>query len=151
MQIKVDTPEQYIDQLPEDRKEVIKKLRKVILDNLPKGFIETMSYGMIGYGVPHSIYPKGYHVNPKQLLPFINVASQKKFIAIYHMGLYSNSSILKWFMNEYPKYCITKLDMGKGCIRFKKFDQIPYELIGALSGKITVDQWIKQYETNRKR
>ncbi len=151
MQIKVDTPEQYIDQLPEDRKEVIKKLRKVILDNLPTGFIETMSYGMIGYGVPHSIYPKGYHVNPKQLLPFINVASQKNFIAIYHMGLYSNSSILKWFMNEYPKYCITKLDMGKGCIRFKKFDQIPYELIGALSGKITVDQWIKQYETNRKR
>jgi len=151
MQIKADSPEHYIDQLPEDRKEAISKLRKVILENLPEGFIETISYGMIGYVVPHSIYPKGYHSDPKKPLPFMNIASQKNYIALYHMGIYGNKKLLDWFVNEYNKNYKTKLDMGKGCIRFKNIDLLPYKLIGELSSKISVADLIKIYETNRKR
>ncbi|MES2520293.1 MAG: DUF1801 domain-containing protein [Bacteroidota bacterium] len=146
MQIKVDTVEEYVDQIPEDRKLVIEKLRKVLLENLPEGFTETMSYGMIGYVVPHSIYPKGYHSTPKLPLPFINIASQKNFVALYHMAINENKDILEWFISEYPKHSNSKLDKGKGCIRFKKLDQIPYELIGQLASKINVEEWIRIYE-----
>ncbi len=151
MQLKADTPEHYIDQLPEDRKPVIQKLRKTILDNLPDGFSETISYGMIGYVVPHSVYPAGYHCDPKQPLPFISIASQKNFVALYHMGLYASPELLKWFTEEYPRHCKTRPDMGKSCIRFKKTDQIPYELIAGLTGKISADEWIRTYETSIKR
>jgi hypothetical protein len=151
MQIKADSPDKYSDQLPEDRKTAIEKLRKVILRNLPKGFVETMSYGMIGYVVPHSLYPKGYHCDPKLPLPFMNIASQKNFIVLYHMGLYANKQLLEWFTHEYPKHCKAKLDMGKSCIRFKKPDQIPYELIGELTGKISPEEWIKMFEASFKR
>jgi uncharacterized protein YdhG (YjbR/CyaY superfamily) len=147
MQIFAETVEGYITQLPVDRKEAIRKLRKSILDNLPEGFIETISYGMIGYVVPHNIYPKGYHVDPKLPLPFINIASQKNYIALYHMCLYSDKELLKWFTAEYVKYSKTKLDMGKSCIRFKKVDQIPYSLIGELASRISVNEWIKTYES----
>jgi hypothetical protein len=150
MQIKADNPNNYIDQLPDDRKEVIKKLRKSILENLPKGFSETMSYGMIGFVVPHSNYPAGYHCDPKLPLPFISIASQKNFIAIYHMGLYADNKLLEWFSTEYPKHSKAKLDMGKSCIRFKKMDGIPYQLIGELAGKMSVKEWINIYETNFK-
>jgi uncharacterized protein YdhG (YjbR/CyaY superfamily) len=146
MQIKVDTVKEYIDQIPEERKEVIQKLRKVLSENLPEGFREEMSYGMIGYVVPHSLYPKGYHCTPKLPLPFINVASQKNFVALYHMNLYADKSLMEWFTTEYPKHSKVKLDMGKSCMRFKKLDQIPYELIGELAQKITVEEWIKTYE-----
>lgn len=146
MQIKVDTVEEYIDQIPEERKEVIQKLRKVLSENLPEGFREEMSYGMIGYVVPHSLYPKGYHCTPKLPLPFISIASQKNFVALYHMNLYANKSLMEWFTAEYPKHSKAKLDIGKSCMRFKKLDQIPYELIGELAQKITVEQWIKTYE-----
>ena len=151
MQIKADTPEQYIDQLPDDRKQAISKLRKVILDNLPEGFEETINYGMIGYVVPHSIYPDGYHPDPKLPLPFINIASQKNFVAVYHMGIYADKKLMDWFVKEYPKHNKLKLDMGKSCIRFKKIDQIPYDLIGELVGKINSDEWINIYETSIKR
>ncbi len=151
MQIKADTPEQYIEQLPDDRKEAIIKLRKTIIDNLPEGFVEGMGYGMIGYVVPHSLYPKGYHCDPKQPLPFISLASQKNFVVLHHMGIYANPKLLEWFVDEYPKHCKAKLDMGKGCIRFKKPDQIPYELIGELTGKISVHDWIEMFETSFKR
>ena len=151
MQIKADTPEQYIDQLPEDRKQIISKLRKTILDNLPKGFVETISYGMIGYVIPHAIYPGGYHCDPKLPLPFINIASQKNYVALYHMGIYADKKLLDWFVSEYPKHCKTKLDMGKGCIRFKKPELIPYDLIAQLTSKISSEEWIKIYETNIKR
>jgi len=151
MQIKADTPEQYIDQLPEDRKQTISKLRKTILDNLPKGFVETISYGMIGYVIPHAIYPGGYHCDPKLPLPFINIASQKNYVALYHMGIYADKKLLDWFVSEYPKHCKTKLDMGKGCIRFKKPELIPYDLIAQLTSKISSEEWIKIYETNIKR
>jgi uncharacterized protein YdhG (YjbR/CyaY superfamily) len=151
MQIKANSPEHYIEQLPDDRKQAIQNLRKAILSNLPKGFEEAITYGMIGYVIPHSLYPGGYHVDPKQPLPFMAIASQKNFVAVYHMGVYADNNLMKWFTSEYPKYCKTKLDMGKSCIRFKKNQEIPYKLIGELSGKMSADEWIKIYESNLKR
>ena len=150
MQSLANSPEQYIAELPEDRKEVMQKLRDVTLKNLPKGFEEQMSYGMIGYVVPHSIYPDGYHCTPKLPLPFMNIASQKNYIALYHMGIYANPELLEWFTTEYPKHSAQKLDMGKGCIRFKKLDQIPFDLIAELAGKMSVEDWINCYETQIK-
>jgi len=147
MQYKAETPEEYIDQLPSDRKEPVAKLRSVILKNIPKGFEETIGYGMIGYVVPHSIYPDGYHCTPNLPLPFMNIASQKNFIAVYNMGMYSKKELYDWFITEYPKHSKRKLDMGKSCIRFKYLDDIPYELIGELASKITVDEWISYYES----
>lgn len=146
MQSKAATVTDYVAQLPADRKKAIEELRKVIKKNLPKGYKEQMGYGMIGYVVPHSIYPNGYHCKPEDPLPFMNVASQKNFIAIYHMGLYSNPALLKWFTDEYAKAGVGKLDMGKSCIRFKKPENIPYKLIGELSARVTVEDWIKMYE-----
>lgn len=147
MQSKAKTPDQYIAELPEERKEVIKKLRKTIKDNLPNGFEEVMNYGMLGYAVPHSLYPDGYHCDPELPLPFISLASQKRHIGFYHMGIYSDPELLKWFQAEYAERVPTKLDMGKSCIRFKNPKNIPYELLGELTAKITVDDWIKTYES----
>ena len=148
MQSHFKTPQEYVDSLPEDRKTAIEKLRKIVISNLPKGFQEEMSYGMLGYIVPHSIYPKGYHCKPNLPLPFINIASQKNFIAFYHMGIYVNSELLNWFVLEYSKLVKSKIDMGKSCIRFKKMEDIPYELIGELASKIAVNDWISIYENN---
>ena len=147
MQSKAKTPSEYIEQLPEDRKEVMSKLRKTILDNLPEGFKEEMSYGMLGYVVPHSKYPDGYHCDPKLPLPFINLASQKNHIGFYHMGIYSDRDLMQWFTREYPKHVKTKLDMGKSCIRFKNPDVIPFQLMGELVSKMTADDWIERYES----
>lgn len=147
MQSKAITINEYINSLPDERKKVISELRKVIKKNLPSGFSEVMSYGMIGYVVPHSMYPAGYHCNPSLPLGFMNIASQKNFIALYHMGIYADKKLLEWFVSEYPKYSKLKLDMGKSCIRFKKMDQIPYQLIGELCAKITPHQWIDLYES----
>ena len=150
MKYQAHSPDEYIDQLPEDRKEVVSKLRDTIHKNLPKGFLETMSYGMIGWVVPHETYPDGYHCDPKLPLPFMNLASQKNFIAVYHSGVYAKEDLMEWFVSEYPKHAKRKLDMGKSCIRFKKMDDIPYDLIGELASKITVDEWIDTYESNVK-
>lgn len=146
MQSKATTPEQYIAEIPEDRQAAFKKLRTVIKKNLPKGFKEEMCYGMIGYVIPHSKYPAGYHCKPGQALPFMNIASQKNFIAIYHMGVYGNPALLKWFTTAHAKTSPKKLDMGKSCIRYKKPEDIPFDLIGELSSKITPDEWITIYE-----
>ena len=146
MQYKAISPEDYISQIPKERQEAMEKLRKVIKDNLPKGFEEGMNYNMIGYYVPHSIYPNGYHCDTKLPLPFMNIASQKNFMALYHMGMYAKKEILDWFTSEYPKHCKYKLDMGKSCVRFKKIEDIPYDLIGQLTAKISVDEWIQVYE-----
>ncbi|MBL7918697.1 MAG: DUF1801 domain-containing protein [Bacteroidia bacterium] len=151
MQSKALTVDQYLEELPEDRKAAMTELRKVILKNLPKGFKEGMGYGMMGYVVPHSKYPDGYHCDPKVPLPFMSIASQKNFIAVYHMGIYADPKLLKWFTDEYPKHAKGKLDMGKSCLRFKKPEQIPFKLIGELAGKMTPDDWIKMYEKNLKR
>jgi uncharacterized protein YdhG (YjbR/CyaY superfamily) len=151
MTSKATTPEQYIQELPEDRVEAITKLRKVINENLPKGFKEQMTYGMIGYVVPHEIYPAGYHCTPNLPLPFMSFASQKNSINFYHMGIYAEPEILNWFTSEYPKYSKSKLDMGKSCVRFKKVEQIPFELIGELVQKVTVEDWIAKYESTLKK
>ena len=147
MHSQAKTPELYLEELPEERKITFGKLRKAILENLPAGFEEEMSYGMIGYVVPFSIYPKGYHCNTKLPLPYINIGSQKNFIAMHHMGIYGSENLLNWFVSEYPEHCKTKLDMGKGCIRFKKMDDIPYDLIAELVGKISVQGYISTYES----
>ncbi len=151
MQSKAKTPEEYIAELPEERQKVISQIREIILDNLPRGFAERMSYGMIGYVVPHELYPDGYHCDPQLPLPFMNLASQKNYVALYHMGLYAAPDLLQWFQEEYPKHCKTKLDMGKSCIRLKKMNQIPYDLIGELCTKMTAEEWITLYEKNVKR
>ncbi|CAM3494949.1 DUF1801 domain-containing protein [Aquirufa ecclesiirivi] len=141
------TPDEYENQLADDRKAVIAKLRETILQHLPPGFEETISYGMIGYVVPLSIYPAGYHCKPDEPLPFLSIASQKNFIALYHMGMYADEKLLQWFQGEYPKHAKSKLDMGKSCVRFKKMDDIPFKLIAELAQKITMADWISRYES----
>lgn len=145
------TVDEIIANSPEERQVALKQLRKTIQDHLPKGFEECISYGMIGYSVPHSIYPAGYHCDPKIALPFVSFASQKNFIAFYHMGLYADPKLIEWFTNEYKARVPSKLDMGKSCVRFKKMDQIPFNLIGELMEKISVNDWIETYEKNYKR
>ncbi len=147
MQSNAKTVEEYISELPPERKVAMEAMRKVIKKNLPKGFKEEMSYGMIGYVVPHSLYPPGYHCDPKLPLPFLAVASQKNFIALYHMGVYANPELNKWFVSEYAKVAKSKMDMGKSCIRFKKPEQIPLALIGELASKTTPSEWIAFYES----
>ena len=150
MQFKSKTILEYISQLTKDRKEPISKLRNIINQNIDRGFSEEINYGMIGWVVPHSLYPEGYHCDPKLPLPFMSIASQKHFIAVYHMGVYANPKLLEWFISEYPKHCSTKLDMGKSCIRFKKIKNIPYNLIGELVTKMSANDWIILYESNVK-
>lgn len=141
------SPEQYINEAPEDRREALQKLRTTILENLPKGFQEGMGYGKIGYSVPHEIYPAGYHCDPKTPLPFMSFASQKNSINFYHMGIYADKQLYDWFVDEFPKHSKKKLDMGKSCMRFKKVEDIPFELLGELSKKMTPEQWISIYES----
>ena len=147
MKYSAESPKDYIDQLPEERKKAFNKLRKTVLDNIPKGFEECMNYGMLGYVVPKSTYPAGYHCDTKLPLPFANIASQKNFIALYHMGIYADQELLQWFQAEYAQQCKYKLDMGKSCIRFKRMDDIPYDLVGKLMQKMTPNDWITLYES----
>ncbi|WP_312077264.1 DUF1801 domain-containing protein [Chryseobacterium sp.] len=151
MQIPANSVEEYISQIPKERQEVFRKLFNIIGKNLPEGFKEGCSYGMIGWDVPLETYPAGYHCTPGKALPFIGLASQKNFIALYHMGMYANPEILNWFTEEFPKHSKRKLDMGKSCVRFKNINEIPFELIGELSKKMTVQNWIDLYEKNLKR
>ena len=145
------TPEEYMATLPEDRQAAMNGLRDVINKNLPKGFREGMGYGNLGWSVPHSKYPAGYHCDPKVPLPFAGIASQKNFIALYHMGIYAMPELFNWFKEEYPAHSKAKLDMGKSCIRFKKPEHIPFELIGQLMRKVTPEKWIEVYEANLRR
>lgn len=151
MQIKVNTVDKYLEKIPIERTKYFCKLRDMILSNIPEGFVEQINYGMIGYVVPHNIYPDGYHCDPHLPLPFVNIASQKHFIGLYHMGIYASPELHNWFVKEYPKHNKYKLDMGKSCIRFKKMDQIPYDLVGELMQKMTVNEWIAIYEKTRKK
>ena len=150
MPTKATTVEEYIEQLPVERKEAIAKFRKTIVKNIPKGFSECIGYGMIGYVVPHTLYPAGYHATPKLPLPFMNLGSQKNYISFHHLGLYQGV-LLDWFLAEWPKYSKKKLDMGKGCVRFKKAEDIPLDLIAELCTKLTAQQWIEIYEKTLKR
>lgn len=146
MQIPANTIEEYLSQVPEERKNSFQKLFKTVSENLPKGFEQNISYGMIGWSVPLETYPAGYHCTPNTPLPFINLASQKNFIALYHMGIYANPELLSWFVEEFPKHTNRKLDMGKSCIRFKNPDEIPFELIAELAKKMSPEEWISLYE-----
>ena len=138
---------EYIASLPDDRKEPVTKLRDAINKSLPKGFEEIISRGMINWVVPHKTYPAGYHCDPKQPLPFLSLASQKNNISLHHMGLYGDPELLKWFQDEWAKASKRKLDMGKSCIRFKKPDEIPFDLIGQLAAKVSPADWIARYES----
>ena len=145
------TPDAYVTAIDEARREAFSKLRETILANISPDFQEEMSYGHIGYVVPHSLYPSGYHCDPKLPLPFVAIAAQKNFIAVYHMGIYARPELMEWFVNEFPKHSKSKLDMGKSCIRFKKAGEIPLELIGQLMQKMSAQDWINVYETQYKR
>lgn len=151
MKYTASTPDQYVAQLPDDRKGAIQRLREVIGTHLPPGFEETMSYGMIGYVVPHRLYPPGYHCDPKLPLPFVNLASQKQYIALYHMGIYADPELLEWFLGAYGQLGIGKPDMGKSCLRFKKPENIPNDLIGELCSRVTPQAWIARYESALKK
>ena len=145
------TIEEYIEKLPTDQKDSFLKLLETIRQNIPSGFEEQINYGMIGFVVPHKKYPQGYHVNPKDPLPFINLAMQKNHISLYHMGMYTKKDLLDWFLSEYPKHSKYKPDMGTSCVRFKKPKDIPMDLVGELLHKMTLDEWIDLYEQNLKR
>jgi len=146
MPTKATTVQEYLNNLPKDREVAFNTLRQQILDHLPDGVVECISYGMLGYVIPHTVYPNGYHCNPKLPLPFMNLASQKNFIAVYSMVLYAKPGLMDWFVSEYSKRCKYKLDMGKSCVRFKKMEDIPFELIGELTAKVSVREWIELYE-----
>lgn len=151
MQSKATSVSEYLQHIPDDQRDAFLQVRKVILDHLPAGFVECMNYGMIGYVVPHSIYPTGYHCDPTLPLPFAWLAYQKNSINLYHMGIYANPKLLTWFQDEYQKQSTRKLDMGKSCMRFKHYDDIPYSLIGKLFTKISVKDRITLYETSFKK
>lgn len=137
---------EFINNLPDDRQDAVLELRKTVIENIPKGFTEGID-GMIHFNIPLSIYPEGYHCTKGTPLPFISIASQKNFIAFYHMGLYADEKLSAWFTNEYPKHSKYKLNMGKSCVRFKIVKAIPYKLIGELMTKVSVDDFIHTYET----
>lgn len=151
MQIPASSIEDYISKIPEERQVAFKKLFDIIDENLPKGFSQGISYGMVGWDVPLETYPAGYHCTPGSPLPFLGLASQKNFVALYHMGIYAKPELLNWFVDEFPKHSKRKLDMGKSCIRFKKMEDIPFELIAELSKKMTPQDWITLYEANYKK
>jgi uncharacterized protein YdhG (YjbR/CyaY superfamily) len=144
--VKPATIDAYLAALPADRREALAALRAVINRNLPKGYEEGMQYGMPAWFVPHSAYPAGYHCDPSQPLPFVSIASQKSHIALYHMGLYADPELMAWFREAWHEHAATRLDMGKSCVRFKKPEHIPLELIGALCERMTPDAWVALYE-----
>jgi len=150
MRLKATSVEDYLQQVPLERRPAFGQLRQVILDNIPDGYEECLSYGMIGYVVPHALYPDGYHCSPELPLPFVNIGNQKNYVSLYHSGLYAMPEILDWFVTEYPRHCSNKLDMGKCCVRFKNVNKIPFRLIGELMQKISVEKWIEINE-NRNR
>ncbi|MFY0627441.1 MAG: DUF1801 domain-containing protein [Reichenbachiella sp.] len=140
------TVNEILTSLPEDRVGHFNHLHDVIMKNLPKGFEAAISYGGLGYVVPHKLYPAGYHCKPSEPLPFAGIASQKNSINFYHMGIYADPKLLYWFQTEYPKHSKQKLDMGKSCVRFKKLEEIPFDLVGELMKKISAEEWVDIYE-----
>ena len=146
MQSKATTVEQYLAELPADRREVLQAIRAVILANLPPGIAEGMQYGMIGYFVPHSVYPPGYHCDPKQPLPFAALASQKNYISIYLGCIYCDGEHEAWFRAAWAKTG-KKLDMGKSCVRCKKIDDVPLKVIGQAIKRMSTKKFIERYES----
>ena len=147
MKIEATSVDEYVSKAPEERQDALRRMREVLRENLPKGFSEELSYGMPGYVVPHSLYEPGYHCDPRLPLPFVSFANQKNFVALYHMGLYASPDDMAWFTESWDAGRFGKLDMGKSCMRFKRMDRIPYELIGELVSKMTPEAWIERYES----
>jgi len=141
------TVDAILENIPEERKQAFQRLHQIIVDHLPAGLEPGISYGNLGYVVPHSLYPAGYHCKPSEPLPLAWIASQKNSINFYHMGIYADPKLMDWFVAEYPKHSNQKLDIGKSCMRFKKPEHIPFELLGQLMGKMTAQQWIDMYES----
>jgi hypothetical protein len=139
------TVEQYLQALPVDRRAAINAVREVILGSLPKGYEERITYGMIGYVVPHSLYPKGYHCDPKQPLPLAFLGSQKNHMAIYLMNVYGDPATEKWFRKAWEASG-KKLDMGKSCVRFKKVEDVALEVIGQVIARTPVKNYIDRIE-----
>jgi hypothetical protein len=148
MQSKAATVAQYLKALPADRREAIEAVRGVILKNLPKGYAEGIQYGMIGYFVPHDVYPPGYHCDPKQPLPFVSLASQKNHMAVYLYCLYSDPDMLDWFREAWAATG-RKLDMGKSCVRFKKLDQVALDVVADAIRAIPVKDFVAHYDASR--
>ncbi len=152
MRIAADNMAEYIEKAPEERRAALEKIWAAIGENIPDdGFAEGISYGFPAWVVPHSVYPDGYHCKPEEPLPFVSIASQKHFVALYHMGLYANPELMEWFVSEWPNHVDSKLDMGKSCIRFKKMDKIPFELIGELMKRMTATEWMGIYDSHIKK
>lgn len=139
------TIEDYLAELPEDRREAIQAVRETILKNLPAGYEEGVQYGAIGYFVPHSIYPAGYHCDPSQPVPFVGLASQKNHMGIYLMCVYGDPEHEAWFRQAWAKTG-KKLDMGKSCVRFKKIEDVPLKVIGQTIKRVPVKKFIARYE-----
>ena len=140
-----------LSNIPSERAEHFNQLHDVIVKNLPNGFEAGISYGGLGYVIPHTLYPAGYHCKPIEPLPFAGISSQKNSINFYHMGMYSDPILYEWFVTEYPKHSKKKLDIGKSCVRFKNPDEIPYKLIGELMRKMSAQEWINLYESKLKK
>lgn len=139
----------YYEALPDERRPAMLELRRVLREQLPPGFEETMSSGMPSFVVPLETYPAGYHTTPGKPLPFISLASQKTAISVYHLGVYADAELLEWFTKAYADLGIGRLDMGKSCIRFKNAKKIPFELLGELASKVTPEEWVARYEEQR--
>lgn len=148
MKIIANSVQEYFQNIPDERKDTMNRLREIINNNIPNEFKEVLNYGMPSWVIPHSIYPSGYHTSPDLPLPFMSLASQKHFIGLYHMGIYADLELLKWWQTEYRQSAKRKLDMGKSCIRLKYLDDIPFELIGILCKKISANEWITIYENS---
>lgn len=140
----------YMNSLPDDRRAAVQAIRDAVIATLPTGFVEQMSYGMIGWVVPHALYPAGYHCDRKLPLPFMALAAQKNSTNLYHMGLYADPELMGWFQAEHAKASARKLDIGKSCVRYKKLADVPLQLISALSAKMSVAQWVALYESQLK-
>jgi len=141
----------YLEGVDEARRAYFRDLCEAVRTNLPAGFEEQEGPYGINFCVPLSLYPSGYHCDPKQPLPFITLAAQKSHLALYHMGIYAKPDLLEWFVHAYTERCGRKPDMGKSCIRLKKYEQIPYALIGELCAKMNPQEWISCYEQAFKR
>jgi hypothetical protein len=150
VQSKAKTVAEYLAELPPDRRDALNAVRKVILKNLPAGIEETIGYGVINYVVPHKLFPAGYHCDPTQPLGFAALASQKNYMAIYLMTCYGHKETNDWFVKAY-KATGKKLDMGKSCVRFKKLEDLPLDVIGQAIARVPLDKYIKAYEESRKR
>jgi hypothetical protein len=147
MQSKAATVAEYLASLPADRRDAVEAVRRVILKNIDKGFQETMQYGMIGYSVPHSVFPAGYHCDPRQPLPFAGLASQKQHMSLYIMGIYMDSPRRDWFIKAW-KDTGKKLDMGAACIRFKKIEDVPLDVVAEAFKRMSLKGYVEVYEAN---